>query len=215
MVARDGEERGTIAGDGRPQGTSGGGVVAGRVDEPVGRRSPSEIQTPRTGGDDNVKGDDHDDGENNNHNRDGDKDRDGGEGPDGRNGCSPRKGAAVASRPLKEQKTNDAPDVIAIGGSGAEDETSCRSPTPEEEEEEDEEGAENTLRGVREGPMRDVLTSLLTSTVMIEDGRRVLAPTFPSISALRELKYCGPVKPLQASVLERVLFARYGAFFLC
>ncbi|CAN0537717.1 unnamed protein product, partial [Ectocarpus sp. 8 AP-2014] len=51
-------------------------------------------------------------------------------------------------------------------------------------------GAEEALlRGVREGPLRDALAALLTSTVMGEDGGRVLAPSFPSISALCELKY--------------------------
>lgn len=66
-----------------------------------------------------------------------------------------------------------------------------------------------TLCGVREGPMRDVLSALFTSTVMGEDGGRVLAPTFPSISALRELKYTGSVGPVQASALGRVLIARF------
>ncbi|CAM9272213.1 unnamed protein product [Pylaiella littoralis] len=65
-------------------------------------------------------------------------------------------------------------------------------------------------RWVREGPMRDVLSALFTSTVMGEDGGRVLAPTFPSISALRELKYTGSVGPVQASALGRVLIARPG-----
>lgn len=64
------------------------------------------------------------------------------------------------------------------------------------------------LHGVREGPVRDVLTALLTSTVMAEDGGRVLMPTFPSVSALRELKYCGPLEPRQVSALKRVLFSR-------
>lgn len=71
-------------------------------------------------------------------------------------------------------------------------------------------GVQDTLRGVREGAMRDVLAALLTSTVMAEDGGRVLVPSFPSVSALRELKYCGPVESPQASALGRVLFARYA-----
>eukprot|EP00752_Nemacystus_decipiens_P010946 g9728.t1 len=68
----------------------------------------------------------------------------------------------------------------------------------------------DTLHGLREGAVRNVLEALLTSTVMTEDGRRVLTPSFPSMSALRELKYCGPLEPRQASALERVLFARPG-----
>lgn len=59
--------------------------------------------------------------------------------------------------------------------------------------------------------MRDALAALLTSTVMAEDGGRVLVGSFPSVSALRELKYCGPLEPVQASALKRVLFARCGA----
>lgn len=68
---------------------------------------------------------------------------------------------------------------------------------------------EEILRGVREGPVRDALASLLTSTVMGEDGDRVLTPTVPSISALRELKYAGPMEPPQTSALGSVLFARF------
>ena len=67
---------------------------------------------------------------------------------------------------------------------------------------------DSTLGGLRGGPVRDVLAALLTSTVMGEDGGRVLMPSFPSVSALRELKYCGPLEPLQASALGRVLVAR-------
>lgn len=70
-------------------------------------------------------------------------------------------------------------------------------------------GAEEALlRGVREGPLRDALAALLTSTVMDEDGGRVLAPTFPSISALCELKYSEPIGPPQASAVERVILVR-------
>lgn len=71
-------------------------------------------------------------------------------------------------------------------------------------------GLGGTLYGLREGPVRDVLAALLTSTVMTEDGRRVLMPSFPSVSALRELKYCAPLGPLQASALERALLARWA-----
>ncbi|CAN0099136.1 unnamed protein product [Ectocarpus sp. 4 AP-2014] len=72
-------------------------------------------------------------------------------------------------------------------------------------------GAEEALlRGVREGPLRDALAALLTSTVMGEDGRRVLAPSFPSISALCELKYSEPIGPPQASAVERAILARPG-----
>lgn len=207
MFARDSEERGTIAGDGRPQATCVGVAVADRVDEPIGSGSPTDNHPSHTGDDDNDKDDDHDGG-NNSHKHNEDTDRNGSEEPNGRNGSSPQNGPTVGSGTRKKQ-IDDAPGVIAHSSGGAEDEKCCHSPTPEDEEEE---GIENTLRRLREGPMRDVLTALLTSTVMTEDGRRVLAPTFPSISALRELKYCGPVEPLQASVFERVLFARYASF---
>ncbi|CAN0386098.1 unnamed protein product, partial [Ectocarpus fasciculatus] len=69
---------------------------------------------------------------------------------------------------------------------------------------------ESLLRGVREGPLRDALAALLTSTVMDEDGGRVLAPSFPSISALCELKYSEPIGPPRASAVERVILARPG-----
>ncbi|CAB1098546.1 unnamed protein product [Ectocarpus sp. CCAP 1310/34] len=69
-------------------------------------------------------------------------------------------------------------------------------------------GEEALLRGVREGPLRDALAALLTSTVMGEDGGRVLAPSFPSISAMCELKYSEPIGPRQASAVERVILAR-------
>ncbi|CAN0514056.1 unnamed protein product [Ectocarpus sp. 12 AP-2014] len=72
-------------------------------------------------------------------------------------------------------------------------------------------GAEEALlRGVREGPLRDALAALLTSTVMDEDGGRVLAPSFPSISAMCELKYSEPIGPPQASAVERAILARPG-----
>ncbi|CAM9557268.1 unnamed protein product [Ectocarpus sp. 13 AM-2016] len=71
-------------------------------------------------------------------------------------------------------------------------------------------GEEALLRGVREGPLRDALAALLTSTVMGEDGGRVLAPSFPSISAMCELKYSEPIGPTQASAVERAILARPG-----
>lgn len=54
----------------------------------------------------------------------------------------------------------------------------------------------------------DVLKALLTSTVVTADGSRVLAPTFPGISAQHELKYCGPMEAPQASALSRAISMR-------
>ncbi|CAN0316018.1 unnamed protein product [Ectocarpus sp. 12 AP-2014] len=72
-------------------------------------------------------------------------------------------------------------------------------------------GAEEALlRGLREGPLRDALAALLTSTLMGQDGGRVLAPSFPSISAMCELKYSEPIGPPQASAVERAILARPG-----
>ena len=68
--------------------------------------------------------------------------------------------------------------------------------------------AEQTLREVGQGPMKKVLATLLGSTVIAAGGERVLAASFPCISALLQLKYCGPVGPTDALALGRVLAAR-------
>ena len=68
--------------------------------------------------------------------------------------------------------------------------------------------AEATLCTVRQGPMKNVLASLLGSTVIAKNGERVLATSFPCVSALRQLKYCGPVGASEALALARVLVAR-------
>lgn len=69
-----------------------------------------------------------------------------------------------------------------------------------------------SLGDIPPGPMKDVLTALLTGTVIREDdGERVLAPRFSGISSQRELKYCGPMVvgvPSQASAMAGVLSAR-------
>lgn len=69
-----------------------------------------------------------------------------------------------------------------------------------------------SLSYISPGPMKDVLTALLTGTVIREDdGERVLAPRFSGISSQRELKYCGPMMvgvPSQASAMAWVLTAR-------
>lgn len=70
------------------------------------------------------------------------------------------------------------------------------------------EDVEKILSGVLAGPTRDLLAALLTSTVMAEDGGRILAPSFPSISALHELKYCGPLDVSYASAVGRAISAR-------
>ena len=57
--------------------------------------------------------------------------------------------------------------------------------------------------------MKNVLARLLGSTVLEEkNGERVAATSFPCVSALRQLKYCGPVGPTEALALGRVLVAR-------
>ena len=192
VAARDSEEQKSTTGARHPQGTCGDVAAAGR--------SPTNNRTNHnaTGSSDNVDDVDHDDDRDKpNHGQN--EIRDDSKRSDGRDGCSPRRDPATV--PLPWKKADGAPDAIARS-SGAEEEKDCPPPAPEKE------GVETTLGGVGQGPMRDVLAALLTSTVMTEDGGRVLVPTFPTISALQELKYCGPVEPLQASVLQRVLLAR-------
>lgn len=74
--------------------------------------------------------------------------------------------------------------------------------------------AQETLREVEQGPVKNVLASLLSSTVMLKDGERALAASFPCVSALRQLKYCGPVGATEAFALGRVLVARWVCVFV-